>query len=97
MSAIVNFSLDLSKLPKEKIVKGKKGTYINLSMSLNDQTNAYGQNASVTVAQSKEERDAKEDRVYVGNGKVAWTDGSIAKAEAQDAVVEEVADADLPF
>lgn len=97
MSAIVNFSLDLSKLPKEKIVKGKKGTYINLSLSLNDETNSYGQNASVTIAQSKEERDAKQDRVYVGNGKVTWTDGNIVKAQSQEAVVEEVADADLPF
>ena len=60
MSAIVNFSLDLSKLPKEKMVKGKKGTYINLSLSVNDETNEYGSNASVTLSQTKEERDAKQ-------------------------------------
>ena len=27
MSAIVNFNLDLSKIPADKIVKGKKGNY----------------------------------------------------------------------
>ena len=97
MSAIVNFSLDLSKLPKEKMIKGKKGTYINLSLSVNDDTNPYGKNASVTIAQSQEEREAKKDKVYVGNGKVVWTDGSCVRAAAQDAVVEEVASSDLPF
>ena len=95
MSAIVNFSLDLSKLPKEKMIKGKKGTYINLSLSVNDETNQFGQNASVFVSQTKEEKDQKKN--YVGNGKVVWTDGTCVKATAKDAVVEEVASSDLPF
>jgi hypothetical protein len=85
MSAIVNFSLDLTKLPKDKMIKGKKGTYINLSLSLNDQTNQFGSNASVVVTQSKEEREAKQDRVYVGNGKVIWTDGTITTADKENA------------
>ncbi len=98
MSAIVNFSLDLSKLPKEKMIKGKKGTYINLSLSVNDDTNQYGKNASVTIAQSQEEREAKQDKVYVGSGQVVWTDGTCVRAEKKtEAVVEEVATSDLPF
>lgn len=95
MSAIVNFSLDLTKLPKEKMIKGKKGTYINLSLSVNDQTNDFGQNASVFISQTKEEKGEKKN--YVGNGKVVWTDGTCVKATANDAVVEEVASSDLPF
>jgi hypothetical protein len=95
MSAIVNFSLDLTKLPKEKMIKGKKGTYINLSLSVNDQTNDFGQNASVFISQTKEEKGEKKN--YVGNGKVVWTDGTCVKATAGDAVVEEVASSDLPF
>lgn len=95
MSAIVNFSLDLTKLPKEKMIKGKKGTYINLSLSVNDETNDFGQNASVFISQTKEEKDQKKN--YVGNGKVVWTDGTCVKATANDAVVEEVASSDLPF
>ena len=98
MSAIVNFNLDLSKLPKEHMVKGKKGTYINLTLSINDQTNKFGSNASVTLAQSKEDREAKQDKVYVGNGKVVWTDGTCVRAEKKtESVVEEVATSDLPF
>ena len=95
MSAIVNFSLDLTKLPKEKMIKGKKGTYINLSLSVNNETNDFGQNASVFISQTKEEKDQKKN--YVGNGKVVWTDGTCVKATAGDAIVEEVASSDLPF
>jgi len=95
MSAIVNFSLDLTKLPKEKMIKGKKGTYINLSLSVNNETNDFGQNASVFISQTKEEKGEKKN--YVGNGKVVWTDGTCVKATAGDAVVEEVASSDLPF
>lgn len=98
MSAIVNFSLDLSKLPKEKMIKGKKGTYINLSLSVNDDTNDYGQNASVSLSQTQDEREAKVSKVYVGNGQVVWTDGTCVKATKKaEAQVEEVATSDLPF
>ena len=101
MSAIVNFSLDLTKLPKEKMIKGKKGTYINLSLNLNDATNQYGKNASVIVSQSKEEREAKQDRLYVGNGRVIWTDGTIKTAEQKEeltsATQQPDRDDDLPF
>lgn len=101
MSALVNFSLDLSKLPKDKIIKGKKGQYINITASVNDETK-FGNNVSFFVSQSKEERENKENKLYVGNGKVVWTDGNIVKAEVEDkepvnSVVETDDDMDLPF
>ena len=83
MSGLVNFSLDLSKLPKDKIIKGKKGQYINLTASINDDTK-FGNNVSFSVSQSKEEREGKEAKVYVGNGKVVWTDGNIVVAEKEE-------------
>jgi hypothetical protein len=100
MSALVNFSLDLSKLPKDKIIKGKKGQYINITASVNDETK-FGNNVSFFVSQSKEERENKENKLYVGNGKVVWTDGNIVKAEVEDKEpvnsVVETEDDDLPF
>ena len=48
-------------------------------------------------SQTKEERDAKVQKNYLGNGKVVWTDGNITLAEKEDAKVEATADADLPF
>ena len=35
----------------------------------------YGNNASIMISQTQEEREAKKPRTYIGNGKVVWTDG----------------------
>ena len=98
MSAIINYSLRVDKLPKEKFVAGKDGAvYLNLTMSVNDETR-YGNNASVYVSQTVEEREAKKPRSYVANGKVVWNDGNIVNAEKEvkEEVQEEVV-SDLPF
>jgi hypothetical protein len=104
MSAILSLSIDVSKLPKEKFVKGKKGVYYNFTVSVNDDTR-YGNNVSITDSQTKEEREAKKPKEYLGNGKVVWTDGNIvvAEREEQDAAPQAKATAtvadedDLPF
>jgi len=66
----------------------------------------FGNNGSVTVDQSKEEREAKEPKVYLGNIKVVWTDGEVMPAaqqqgQASSAPVAQAAaaptDDDLPF
>ena len=67
-------------LNKEKLTFNDKG-WANITISINDDTNQYGQNASASISQTKEQRDAKEAKVYVGNGKVVWTDGNIKTAD----------------
>ena len=101
MSALINFSLDVAALPKEKFVSAANGkVYINLTMSVNDETR-YGNNTSIYVSQTQEEREAKKQRSYVGNGKVVWNSGTIVNAEkeVQEAVQEHPKEeaADLPF
>lgn len=64
-------------------IKGKDGKYKNYTIAVNDEVNEYGQNVSMYVEQTKEERDAKKKRQYVGNGKVVWTDGTIVSANAK--------------
>ena len=54
---------------------GKEGEGVKLTISLADQPNNYGQNVSVYVAQTKEQRDAKTPLFYVGNGKTFWSKG----------------------
>ena len=98
MSAIINYSLRVDKLPKEKFIAGKDGAvYVNLTMSVNDETR-YGNNASIYISQTKEENEAKKQRTYLGNGKVVWNNGSIVNAEKEvkQAVQEEVG-SDQPF
>ena len=98
MSAIINYSIRVDKLPKEKFVAGKDGAvYLNLTMSVNDETR-FGNNASIYVSQTKEENEAKKQRNYVGNGKVVWNNGSIVNAEKEvkEALQEQLV-SDLPF
>jgi hypothetical protein len=62
-------------------LKQADGSYKKLTINISDTTNQYGQNISVYEEQTKEERDAKAPKNYVGNGKVVWTDGKINVAE----------------
>ena len=36
MAGIVKGSIDLTKIPREKIVEGKKGKYLNVVITIND-------------------------------------------------------------
>ena len=97
MSTLITGSIRVDKLPKEKFIKGKDGAvYYNFTISVQDETR-YGNNVAFLDSQTKEERDAKVQKNYLGNGKVVGTDGNITLAEKEDAKVEATADADLPF
>lgn len=67
-------------LNKDKIQFNEKG-WANVTVVLNDETNQYGQNVSAYMNQTKEQREAKEAKNYVGNGRVVWTEGSVTVAE----------------
>jgi hypothetical protein len=75
MSTIISLGLS-----KEKITFNEKG-WANITVYVNDETNTYGQNTSVAMEQTKEQREAKEPKEYIGNGKVVWTDGKISAAD----------------
>tara|TARA_R100001460_G_scaffold90485_3_gene132140 strand:- start:7346 stop:7639 length:294 start_codon:yes stop_codon:yes gene_type:complete len=97
MGAIINASIRVDKLPKEKFVKGKDGAvYYNLTISVNDETR-YGNNVAIMDSQTKEEREAKKQRNYLGNGKVVWTNNQISVAEKEEVVSTTNANDDLPF
>lgn len=76
MASIINFSINLNKIPKGKIIEGKKGKYLPLTLTVNDEVDPYGNQGPVVVAQSKEEREAKAEKVYLGNATVIWTNGT---------------------
>jgi len=96
MSALINLSIDVEKLPREKFVKGKKGTYYNFTVSVNDDTNAFGQNVSAFDSQTKEQREAKQAKSYIGNGQVVWTDSTCVVATKKEEAPA-VASDDFPF
>jgi hypothetical protein len=63
--------LRVDALPKEKFVMGKDGkVFYNFTVAINDEANQYGQNVSAYDSQTKEEREAKKPKAYIGNGNV---------------------------
>ena len=107
MAQLFSASLDVSKITKSKLVQGQKGNYANVTISINDEVDQYGNLASIYESQTKEEREAKAPKVYLGNAKLVWsTEGGStfkktpatptpAPAHATEAVVEE--GDELPF
>jgi hypothetical protein len=98
MGSLINLSLRVDKLPKEKFVQGKDGAvYYNFTISVNDDSNQFGQNVGATDSQTKEEREAKKPKSYIGNGNVVWTDGTIKTAEKRQEPTKAEIASDLPF
>lgn len=104
MASIIKTSINLNAIPKDKIINGAKGKYLPITITINDEVDQFGNQGPVLVEQSKEERDAKMAKVYLGNVKVVWTNGTnVAAAPRLDtgapvaqrapAMVED----DLPF
>lgn len=94
MSTLISGSIDLSKVDKSKL---KDGKYLQVQISVNDNTDNYGNNVAITVNQTKEEREAKEKKTYLGNAKVVWTDNVIKVADKVETAGAKVENDSLPF
>lgn len=83
---LIGASIDLSKVDKSKIIEGKNGAkYYNFTVIVNDEPNQYGKDVAITQEQTKEQREAKEPRVFIGNGKTFWrSTGNYSKDERKD-------------
>ena len=103
MALILSGGICLTDVPKDKIISGKKGKYANLTITINDEPDKFGKNASKTLAQTKEEREAKSPRVYLGNCKLVWTNDVMPKvpprdgAPMQSSAPQSSSNDDLPF
>ena len=103
MASIIKASLNLSEIPKDKVIVGKKGKYLPITITLNDEVDQFGNQGPIVVAQTKEEREAKQNKTYLGNVQVVWTNGeNVPTAPRQDEQAAPVAAApapadDLPF
>ncbi len=89
MATLLNvyFTKDkIDTIKKTLDAKGAKG--LSLTMAISDTANDYGQNVTAYVTQSKEEREAKTPKYYVGNGAVFWNEGQplVITKQAKDEV-----------
>ena len=103
MASIIKTSINLNGIPKDKIYVGKKGKYLPITITLNDEVDQFGNQGPVVVEQTKEERDAKAPKTYLGNVKVVWTNGqNVEAAPRMDQPkampkAEPAEETDLPF
>jgi len=104
MASIIKTSINLNNIPKDKIYNGKKGKYLPITITLNNEPDQFGNQGPVIVEQTKDERDAKAAKTYLGNVKVVWTDGNNVDKAPYDsnqptapASAPAAADEDLPF
>ena len=89
MGQLLSLSIDLTKVKKEWLQTTDKNgqpykndaKYLNLTVSINDTPNQFGQDVSAWLSQTQEERNAGNAKNYLGNGKVFF-----GKAQSVDAV-----------
>ena len=98
MAAIAQISIDLTKIDQSKVVVKGKNKYLNVDVLIRDEVNQYNQNVAVYHSQTKEERESKASKSYIGNGKAVWAKGEIVTVSSQPKVAQtQEVSADLDF
>lgn len=88
----------LSDIPKSSISKSDKNgkSYAKFVIDERKQPDNYGNTHSVAVNQTKEQREAKEAKVYVGSGK-EYVFNANNTSKKTPTTGPDVDDSDLPF
>ena len=105
MAGIIKTSINLSAIPKDKIFIGKKGKYLPIAFTVNEEPDQFVNQGPVVVDQSKEERESKAPKTYLGNVKVVWTNGKFpekipfeqSQGQPQTVQPTQPVDEDIPF
>lgn len=105
----LSVKIDVTKIDKDRLFKGEKGTYLDLTTFIDtDELDKYGNNGFISQSVSKEEREAKVQTPILGNIKVFYNDANPQQQHpntaqpSQDAPIQQGAkpdhfDDDIPF
>ena len=98
MAGLINVSLCVSDIPRDKIFVAENGKkYIGICVSELREVDQYENTHSVFIRQSKEERERKDKRTYIGRGKaVVFRPADPTPDQVGELPVAEDVD-DLPF
>lgn len=70
----IKIKLDVSKIDKEQLYKGQKGTYLTVTGFIDmDNKDQYGNNGMITQEIAKELRDQGQKGAILGNAQVFWS------------------------
>lgn len=95
---LINLSICLSDIPKDRIKLANNGKkYLSITVQDLKETDENGNTHSLYCTQTKEEREAKEKRTYIGRGKeVVFQSARPSVEQVAELPVAEDLD-DLPF
>ena len=84
MSKLILGKIDVLKIDKERLFKGKKGTYCDIAIWILDEPDRYGNEVSIQQNTKK-----GENKIYLGSGKFF--------VQSNDKPPEQEETDDLPF
>jgi hypothetical protein len=92
---MINISICLSDIPKDRITTSEKNgkKYLSLTVDEMRQADEWKNTHTVYVTQSKDEREAKTPKTYIGKGR----EYRFEKAEQAEPKKSPEPDDDLPF
>ena len=94
MKVGLSIKLDVTKIDKERLYKGEKGTYLDLTTFVDTaEQDQYENNGFISQSVDKEEREKGVQTPILGNVKVFYTDGESAPVQSNSAPITE----DIPF
>lgn len=62
---LITASIDITKIDNSRVIKGKKGDYVNVVIWVDDKIDQYGNDVSI-----EQKTDKGEKKIYLGNGRV---------------------------
>lgn len=70
MKKTIALKIDVTKIDKARLFKGKQGTYLDAVFFLDEHADQYGNNGMVVQSVSKEDREQGIKGAILGNGKI---------------------------
>jgi len=89
---LITARIDVTRIIKELLFKGKKGTYCDLTIWINSEPDQYGNDCSIQQTTKKDE-----PKIFLGNGKTYKRSEVNEPKQSQPPESESQSDNGLPF
>ena len=92
----MSIKIDVTKIDKSRLFKGKKGTYLDLTSFIDtEEEGEYGDHGTVSQSVSQEERSSGKKMPFIGNVKVFWQEaGYEGRPKSPEELKEQYSDDD---
>jgi len=78
----ISIKIDVTKIDKARLVKGEKGTYLDLTTFIDtEKQDQYGNHGFISQSVTKEERAQNVQTAILGNSKVFFSDSAAPQAQ----------------